>query len=339
MRIKNLLSGITVGICLVSLSIPLTDCAQRADKQSSEKTMGMDSSRKRGKGRSGGPRLGQPGGGPAIDKSGDEALQAMIKNVMPNFKQLEYTDSETGKSMMYNLYSPRNIEKGKTYPLVLFMADASTLGTDVTSPLTQGYGALVWATDQWQSEHPCYVLVPQYSGVAVNDAYEHTDEVDMVARLVRKITTQNQIDKNRLYTTGQSMGGMISMYYNSAYPDLFAASIFVDCHWDSATFPELVKHKFVFITAGKAGTYDALEKAAQNAGIKYEYTDFSAKLPQAEQDSLASAALAKGTPITIINFTSKSVLPADGKGSEHMYSFDYAYRLTPVREWLFRQRK
>lgn len=339
MRIKNLLSGITVGICLVSLSIPLTDCAQRADKQSSEKTMGMDSSRKRGKGRSGGPRLGQPGGGPAIDKSGDEALQAMIKNVMPNFKQLEYTDSETGKSMMYNLYSPRNIEKGKTYPLVLFMADASTLGTDVTSPLTQGYGALVWATDQWQSEHPCYVLVPQYSGVAVNDAYEHTDEVDMVARLVRKITSQNQIDKNRLYTTGQSMGGMISMYYNSAYPDLFAASIFVDCHWDSATFPELVKHKFVFITAGKAGTYDALEKAAQNAGIKYEYTDFSAKLPQAEQDSLASAALAKGTPITIINFTSKSVLPADGKGSEHMYSFDYAYRLTPVREWLFRQRK
>ncbi len=339
MRIKNLLSGITVGICLVSLSIPLTDCAQRADKQSSEKTMGMDSSRKRGKGRSGGPRLGQPGGGPAIDKSGDEALQTMIKNVMPNFKQLEYTDSETGKSMMYNLYSPRNIEKGKTYPLVLFMADASTPGTDVTSPLTQGYGALVWATDQWQSEHPCYVLVPQYSGVAVNDAYEHTDEVDMVARLVRKITSQNQIDKNRLYTTGQSMGGMISMYYNSAYPDLFAASIFVDCHWDSATFPELVKHKFVFITAGKAGTYDALEKAAQNAGIKYEYTDFSAKLPQAEQDSLASAALAKGTPITIINFTSKSVLPADGKGSEHMYSFDYAYRLTPVREWLFRQRK
>lgn len=339
MTIKNLLSGITVGLCLFAFGVPLTGCAQRSDKQSSANPIGSDSARIRRAGRHGGPQLGQPGGGPAIDKSGDAALQSMIKDVMPNFKQLEYTDSETGKSMMYNLYSPRNIEKGKTYPLVLFMADASTPGTDVTRPLTQGYGALVWATDQWQSEHPCYVLVPQYSGVAVNDAYEHTDEVDMVARLVRKITSQNQIDKNRLYTTGQSMGGMISMYYNSAYPDLFAASIFVDCHWDSATFPELVKHKFVFITAGKAGTFDALEKAAQNAGIKYEYTDFSAKLPQAEQDSLASAALAKGTPITIINFTSKSVLPADGKGSEHMYSFDYAYRLTPVREWLFRQRK
>lgn len=339
MTIKNLLRGITVGLCLFAFGVPLTGCAQRSDKQSSENPIGTDSARIRRAGRHGGPQLGQPGGGPAIDKSGDEALQTMIKNVMPNFKQLEYTYSETGKSMMYNLYSPRNIEKGKTYPLVLFMADASTPGTHVTRPLTQGYGALVWATDQWQSEHPCYVLVPQYSGVAVNDAYEHTDEVDMVARLVQKVASQYQVDTDRLYTTGQSMGGMISMYYNSAYPDLFAASIFVDCHWDSATFPELVKHKFVFITAGKAGTFDALEKAAQNAGIEYEYTDFSAKLPQSEQDSLAREVLAKGAPITIINFTSKSVLPADGKGSEHMYSFDYAYRLTPVREWLFKQSK
>ena len=339
MNIKIFFGCITVGLCVASFSVPLSGCAHKSDRKSEETIVRTDSDKMRGEKRRGGPQLGQPGGGPAIDKSGDEVLQSMIKDVMPYFKQLEYTDSETGKSMMYNLYSPQNIEEGKTYPLVLFMADASTPGTDVTRPLTQGYGALVWATDQWQAEHPCYVLVPQYSGVAVNDAYEHTEEVDMVARLVKKVASQNPIDNNRLYTTGQSMGGMISMYYNSAYPDLFAASIFVDCHWDSATFPELVKHKFVFITAGKAGTFDSLEQAAKDAGVKYEYTDFSAKLPQAEQDSLASAVLAKGAPITIINFTSKSVLPDDGKGSEHMYSFDYAYRLTPVREWLFKQVK
>lgn len=301
--------------------------------------MGADSGKKRGEGRPGGPQLGTPGGGPVIDKTGDTVLQAMIKTEVPQFKEFEYTDAQTGKALKYNLFTPKNIDTSKTYPLVLFMADASTPGTDVTRPLTQGYGALVWATDEWQAEHPCFVLVPQYSGVAVNDAYEHTDEVDIVARLVKEVANQNQIDENRLYTTGRSMGGMISMYYNSAYPDLFAASIFVDCHWDSATFPELVKHKFVFITAGKAGTFDALEQAADKEGVKYEYTDFSAKLPQSEQDSIASEILAKGAPITIINFTSKSVLPDDGKGSEHMYSFDYAYRLIPVREWLFRQSK
>lgn len=289
------------------------------------------------KDRVGGPQLGTPGGGPVIDKTGDAVLQAMIQAEVPEFRQQIYNDAVTGKILHYNLFIPRNVDEEKSYPLVLFMADASTPGTDVTRPLTQGYGALVWATEEWQTEHPCYIIVPQYSGVAVNDAYEHTDEVDMVMRLVEKIAKEKNIDRNRLYTTGQSMGGMISMYFNVTYPDVFAASIFVDCHWDSATFPELVKHKFTFITAGKAGTFDALEAAAKEAGIKYEYEEWSAKLPQQEQDRLASEELAKGAPVNIINFTSKTVLPADGKGSEHMYSFDYAYRLRPVSEWLFRQ--
>lgn len=338
MKVKNLLGYATLALSAFAICAPVEGCAQNVDKRLNESEATRPMKEHRG-GRPGGPQLGQPGGGPSIDKSGDSTLQAMIQQLLPDFIQSEYVDAETGKTMKYSLFSPKEIEEGATYPLVLFMADASTPGTDATLPLTQGYGALVWATDEWQAQHPCYVLVPQYSGVAVNDAYEHTDEVDMVARMVKDVAAKNNVDLNRLYTTGQSMGGMISMYYNSAYPDLFAASIFVDCHWDSATFPELVKHKFVFVTAGKAGTFDALEQAADAAGVKYEYTEFSAKLPQAEQDALASEVLAKGAPITIINFTSKSVLPDDGKGSEHMYSFDYAYRLAPVREWLFKQSK
>jgi len=342
MNIKKLTFSSILSLVLLSAVPAKASCSGNATHQENNDTeqKALRPTGKGGKGgKAGGPQLGTPGGGPVIDKTDDAVLQAMIKAEVPEFKQLVYSDSETGRTLHYNLFTPKNIDDDKVYPLVLFMADASTPGTDVTRPLTQGYGALVWATAEWQSEHPCYVLVPQYSGVAVNDAYEHTDEVDMVIRLVKTIAQEKNVDANRLYTTGQSMGGMISMYYNSAYPDLFAASIFVDCHWDSATFPELVKHKFVFITAGKAGTFDALEQAADKEGVKYEYTDFSAKLPLSEQDSIASEILAKGAPITIINFTSKSVLPDDGKGSEHMYSFDYAYRLIPVRKWLFRQSK
>lgn len=329
-----------LAICSVTATTSCTGNSSAKTDTTADNTAGQESLRPERKGgKPGGPQLGTPGGGPVIDKSGDAVLQEMIQTEVPLFKQLVFNDSVTGKSINYNLYTPEKLEAGKSYPLVLFTADASTPGTDVTRPLTQGYGALVWATKEWQAEHPCYVLVPQYSGVAVNDAYEHTDEVDMVMRLVKKIASDKSVDNNRLYTTGQSMGGMISMFYNVTYPDVFAASIFVDCHWDSSTFPELVKHKFTFITAGKAGTFDALEKAADNAGVKYEYAEWSARLPQQEQDKLAEEELAKGAPINIINFASKTVLPADGKGSEHMYSFDYAYRLTPVREWLFRQSK
>lgn len=335
MNIKRSMFSLILGAGVLCAASAISSCTDNATKMAKTEQQSLKPQDKKGRG--GGPQLGTPGGGPVIDKTGDAVLQAMIQAEVPEFRQQIYNDAVTGKSLHYNIFIPRNVDEDKRYPLVLFMADASTPGTDVTRPLTQGYGALVWATKEWQAEHPCYILVPQYSGVAVNDAYEHTNEVDMVMRLVEKIAKEKNIDRNRLYTTGQSMGGMISMYFNVTYPDVFAASIFVDCHWDNATFPELVKHKFTFITAGKAGTFDALEAAAKEADIKYEYEDWSARLPQQEQDRLASEELAKGAPINIINFTSKTVLPADGKGSEHMYSFDYAYRLTPVREWLFRQ--
>ena len=335
---KHLLKCAIITLLTSPVLFPLTGCAKTSASAHDTTGVSHNTSRKGG-GKPGGPQLGSPGGGPVIDKTGDSTLQAMIASEVPLFRQLEYTDSETGKTMKYNLFTPKEMTAGKQYPLVLFMADASTPGTDVTRPLTQGYGALVWATEQWQEAHPCYVLVPQFSGVGVNDAYEHTDEVDMVIRLLKDVANTHNVDINRLYTTGQSMGGMISMYYNVTYPDLFAASIFVDCHWDSSTFMELVKHKFVFITAGKAGTFGPLEEAAKKQGIKYEYAEWSAKLPQDEQDRLATDLLAKAAPVNIINFASKSVLPDDGKGSEHMYSFDYAYKLTPVREWLFQQVK
>lgn len=295
------------------------------------------------KGKVGGPQLGSPGGGPVIDKTGDATLQSMIKELVPKFRQLEFDDPTSGIKMKYNLFVPEKLEPGKKYPLVLFMADASTPGENPTTPLTQGYGALVWATQESQAKNPCFVLVPQYSGVAVNDAYEHTDEVDVVIRMLKHVVSEYEVDSNRLYTTGQSMGGMISMYYNVTYPDIFAASIFVDCHWATDTFGELAEHKFVYFSAGdKGGAWKCiapLEEAAKKDDRKYEYAQWSARLPESEQNTLAQKMLDKGAPINLINFESGTVLPADGKGSEHMYSFDYAYKIQAVRDWLFRQSK
>lgn len=318
----------------VGLSVPaLVSCGNNSAKSDS-----ADPGKELADGK-GGPR----GGGPGVDKSGDATLQAMIKDVAPKFAQATYNDEETGLTMNYNLFVPQNVDTTKTYPLVLFIADASTVGTDVTKPLTQGYGGLIWATDSWQAEHPCYVLVPQFAGVTVNDQYEHNNEVDAAVRLLKKVVADNYVDTNRLYTTGQSMGGMISMYYNVAYPDLFAASIFVDSHWDTATFPELVKHKFVYFIAGDGGKaypeLKPLEAAAEKAGVQYTFAEWSAKLPEVRQSELAATMLEKGAPVNIFEFETGSVLPEGVKAPDHMYSFDYAYKITSVREWLFKQHK
>ena len=51
--------------------------------------------------------------------------------------------------------------------------------------------------------------------------------------------------------------------------------------------------------------------------------------------------LEKGTPVNIIEFETGSVLPdgVKGGGIDHMYSFDYAYKISAVRDWLFKQSK
>lgn len=285
----------------------------------------------------------EAGHGPAIDKSGDSTLQAMVKEVAPQFKQLEYKDAATGKTMKYNLFTPDSLKEGEKYPLVMFIADASTAGKDVKVPLTQGYGALVWATAESQKDNPCYVLVPQFEGVTVNDAYEHSDEVDIAMRLLGEVTASNAVDTARLYATGQSMGGMMSMYYDVAYPETFAAAMFVDCHWDTATFNQLVKHKFIYFIAGNEGKaykcLEPMENACRAEGVQYTTAEWSAKLPVDRQSELAATMLAKGAPVNIFMFEPKSVLPDGVDGSEHMYSFDCAYRIPAVRSWLFRQSK
>lgn len=123
MDIKNLFSYAVISISALTVSAPLTGCAQKSEKQTS--AADIQSSKERKGGKPGGPQLGTPGGGPVIDKSGDATLQAMIKSEVPQFKQFEYTDATTGKTMQYTLFTPKNIDESKKYPLVLFTSSTA----------------------------------------------------------------------------------------------------------------------------------------------------------------------------------------------------------------------
>ena len=158
-----------------------------------------------------GPRMG---GHMVINKDSDSVFVALKQETLGKFKQLTFNDEQTGKTMEYNLLVPESSEAGQKLPLVLFMADASTAGKEVTAPLTQGYGALEFASDRDQQQHPSFVLVPQYTDWAVQDDWSTTDEVEMTIRLLESVCKEYNVDTNRLYTTGQSMGGMMSFYFN-----------------------------------------------------------------------------------------------------------------------------
>lgn len=282
---------------------------------------------------------GGPGG---IDKSSDSVLTALKEETLGKFQQLIFEDSQTGGTMGYNLLVPEGYDTNgsTTYPLVMFMADMSTCGSDVTASLTQGYGALLFASDRDQQEHPAFVLVPNYTAKAVDDNWNRTNEVDMTIRLLKSIMQSYRVDADRVYTTGQSMGGMMSFYFNAYYGDLFAASLFVGSQWNIDDLKEFGTRKFFYVVAGgddKASAGMAsLRSLLATQGVTPSEDTWSATLDRDTQDARCEAMISKGNPINFITFTKGSVLE-NGGNFEHMASFDYAYKLTPVRDWLFRQ--
>lgn len=83
----------------------------------------------------------------------------------------------------------------------------------------------------------------------------------------------------------------------------------------------------------------ALRTVVTNEGAKISKGEWSAKLPAGEQDANVRKLLSENNNINFVVFTEGSVMPENGKGNEHMNSFDYAYKLTEVRDWLFKQTK
>ena len=293
--------------------------------------------------RRGGARGPRQGGHMEIDKESDSVFVALKKETLGKFKQFTFSDSQTGKTMEYNLLVPEGAEAGEKLPLVLFMADASTVGKEVTTPLTQGYGALEFASDRDQQLHPSFVLVPQYNDWAVQDDWSTTDEVEMTIRLLDAVCKEYNVDTSRLYTTGQSMGGMMSFYFNITHPDLFAASLFVSSQWDTSKMQDFGKKHFFYIVAGgdqkASGGMQDLTKVLRENEARIESASWSAKLPAEQQERMAKELISRGSGINFIKWETGSVLPESGQGMEHMASFDYGYKIAAVRDWLYKQSK
>ncbi|WP_241761641.1 hypothetical protein [Fusobacterium nucleatum] len=123
--------------------------------------------------------------------------------IVEDFKQFEFKDSKTGLTLGYNLYIPKNYDKNKKYPLVLFMHDAGPTDLKETIvALIQGNGAIVFASPEEQAKHEAFVLAPKYNKPVVDDDGNVDPLLDTTLNLLNYLTKEYSIDTNRLYTTG-----------------------------------------------------------------------------------------------------------------------------------------
>ncbi len=290
----------------------------------------------------GGMRGGNGGG---TDKSGDTELQAMIAETAPRFQLLTFEDAESGTSLQYQLFVPENYDESQLYPMIQFIPDSSVVGRGADAVLTQGWGGLIWASEAEQAKHPAFVVIPVFTETVVNDSFQHSSQIDTAMRLLQSLAETYPIDPARIYTTGQSMGGMTSFHLSIAYPGFFAAYLFVGSQWDASLLQGLERARFFYIVSAgdpkaSAGQAELLSLFDAD-GASCSRSQWSAQDDAETQNAAVAAMLAEGNSANFVTFTLGSTLAegqsAGGGAGEHMASFDYAYRLEAVRDWLFQQ--
>ena len=263
--------------------------------------------------------------------------------VVEDFQQLALN------GMAYNLYTPKDLEDGKTYPLVLFIHDAGPCGPDPKITLSQGLGAVSFAAPAWQKQHPCFVLAPQVDRgePMTNDQFEVTGDFDKIKAILDHVVDSYTVDKKRLYTTGQSMGCMASCEFNIRYPNLFAASLLVAGQWSPERMAAGCPHNKLWILVsehdvkafpGMNAVTDALERAGAKIG-RYRW-DGSAS--PGELTALAREAAKSGVNVHYTVFNGSTVVAPghpDHPGSNHTHTWRVAYTVDGLKEWLFSNSK
>ncbi len=249
------------------------------------------------------------------------------------------------RGIPYSLYSPRKLEPGREYPLVMYIHDAGPCGPDPKITLAQGYGAIGFAAPAWQAEHPCFVLAPQIdrSVHLTNDDFTCSRELDDIKALLDHIVETNPVDRGRIYATGQSMGCMATCELNIRYPNLFAASLLVAGQWDPERMAQAYAGNNYWILVSEHDRkafpgMNAVLEALEAAGVKTARYRWDGAAGADQLTVLARDAIMDDVKVRYTVFNASSVVPDgedDNPGSNHVNTWRVAYTIDGLKEWLF----
>ena len=140
-----------------------------------------------------------------------------------------------GDTLNYRFLFPDS-DTLRKYPLVIFLHGSGERGSDNEAQLK--WGVMNFATDKNMAAHPAFVIAPQCPAGqqwASIDRSSKTKGIEMksdpsksmrlLIALIQEYTQKFNIDTNRIYITGLSMGGFGTFDAIERYPHLFAAAV------------------------------------------------------------------------------------------------------------------
>lgn len=167
------------------------------------------------------------------------------------FNSQQYIDAD-GDTLNYRVSYP-DFSGSQSYPLVIFLHGGGERGNDNESQLKWGVQNLV--TDHAMMTHKAIVLAPQSpedsrwsnfegqfreDGEPLRLADEPSKPLKMTMEVVDQIIENFNVDTDRIYITGLSMGGFGTWDAIARWPERFAAAVPVCGGGDPSTAGAIV---------------------------------------------------------------------------------------------------
>lgn len=205
---------------------------------------------------------------------------AQTDAVKPPTRSQHYEENEfiskDGTTLSYWLMTPEQTEAGKTYPLVLALHGR---GGNTEA-------ATVLGTDDMRKKYPCFVVAPAVSRAAVwslpkgFQKLRGAQRLSVVLEALDAVLKEHPVDPDRVYVTGQSMGGFGTFGAIAVSPQTFAAAMPVCGGWDPVHAEKMKNVPLRAFHGAADGTVPAersrsMVEAIKQAGGSPKYTEYA----------------------------------------------------------------
>ena len=217
-------------------------------------------------------------------------LSAQSRSVRRAFKAEVFT-SATDFQLPYRVLWPKGYEDDteQKYPLILFLHGAGERGTDNELQLVHGSSMFL----ENREDYPAIVVMPQcatgdyWAQVAYEDQqrFFNFDEIPnpstaAALELLDYFLSQEQVDADRVYIMGLSMGGMGTFEVLARRPNTFAAAVPICGGTNTALLPIYAEKVPLWIFHGADDSIVTVEhsrqvvKALEMLGVPVKYTEY-----------------------------------------------------------------
>lgn len=180
----------------------------------------------------------------------------------------------------YRLLTPKSSINNQKYPLVITFHNSTRIGNDNENQLEPF--AKIWLRPEIYDKYQCYVIAPQFDKRSSN--YEKnidgiqistpSKDVFALLELIQNVEKEYpNIDKNRVYLIGYSMGGSTAQNLLNIAPNKFAATVSVAAVPDFSNLKKLSKKNIWLIHGEKddenpyIGSLELFNKLASNKNL------------------------------------------------------------------------